>query len=78
MAAPVTAPRAALAIRFADCLNEDELRRLSWLQGTLAARTHLERQGLPSDSDACRRLAFGLWLKASGRLDGEFTPTHDS
>ena len=77
MATAVAASRRATAVRLAEGLSEDEFRRLCWLHGTLAARTHLGRRGLPTDLDACRHLAFGLWLKASGRLDAEFAVAHD-
>ena len=73
MATSLAAHRSATWPRQLDGLSEEELRRLCWLQGTLAARTHLERSGLPTDLDTCRHLAFGLWLKASGRLDREFS-----
>jgi hypothetical protein len=71
VATTVTTAARRLAIRLPDGLSEVELRQLGWLHSTLAARTHLERQGLPPDLAACRHLAFGLWLRVSGRLDGE-------
>ena len=47
----------------ADLFTEDELRRLIWLRGAVAA----ERRLVPHDQ-ACRRLAFALWLYATHRL----------
>jgi hypothetical protein len=53
----------------ADLFTEDELRRLIWLRGAVAA----ERRLVPHDQacpehQACRRLAFALWLYATHRL----------
>lgn len=61
----------------ADLLTLEEMRRLSWFKATYEAGAHLERNDLPADLDASRHLAFGLWLKATGRLDGEFTLTKE-
>jgi hypothetical protein len=52
-----------------DLFTEDELRRLIWLRGAVAA----ERRLVPRDQacpehQACRRLAFALWLYATHRL----------
>ena len=74
MAAPLTREaHRATALRLAEHLTEDEFRRLSWFKGTYEAAAHLKRAGLVADRDAARHLAFGLWLKATGRLDGELT-----
>ena len=49
--------------------TEDELRRLIWLQATVAAEHHLVPRGEPcGDHQACRRLAFARWLGVTGRL----------
>lgn len=58
-----------------DHLTLAEYRRLSWFKATHAAGAHLAVRGLPADQDAARHLAFGLWLRATGRLGGEFTLT---
>jgi hypothetical protein len=51
------------------CLSENEIRRLAWLSGTVAAERHLVPvdQRCP-DHEQCRRLAFALWLRVTGRL----------
>jgi hypothetical protein len=53
----------------ADLFTEDELRRLIWLRGAIAAERHLvpHDQACP-EHQACRRLAFALWLYATHRL----------
>ena len=56
-------------------LSVEEYRRLSWLRAACLAADHLATHGPPADRQAARRLAFGLWLHATGRLDGEFTRT---
>ena len=43
-------------------------RRLAWLRATHLAESRLERAGLPADRTACQRLAFGLWLRVTGRI----------
>jgi hypothetical protein len=48
-----------------------EVRRLAWLRATHLAEAHLERAGLPADRAACQHLAFGLWLRATGRISEE-------
>ena len=53
-------------------LTLEEAERLSWRQATWAARVHLRQAGLDPTPDAARHLAYGLWLKATGRLDAEF------
>jgi hypothetical protein len=55
-------------------LGVEDYQRLSWFKATCVARAHLERAGLAPEPGAARHLAFGLWLRASGRLDGEFRP----
>ena len=43
--------------------------RLCWLRITInAERSLVPRDRLCSDHQACRRLAFALWLRCSGRL----------
>ena len=51
-------------------LTIDDYRRLSWLRASLVAADHLAARGLPADREAARRLVFGLWLHATGRVDG--------
>lgn len=78
MATPLTREaHRATALRLAEHLTEDEFRRLSWFKGTYEAAAHLKRAGLPADRPVARQLAFGLWLKATGRLDGEFSLAPD-
>ncbi len=49
--------------------SEDEIRRLYWVRGTFVAEQHLVPWGQPCpDHQACRRLAFALWLRCTGRL----------
>ena len=53
----------------ADLFTEDELRRLIWLRGAVAAERHLVPRDQPcQEHQACRRLAFALWLYATHRL----------
>jgi hypothetical protein len=50
-------------------LSEDELRQLIWLRGAIAAERHLVPHGqVCPEHQACRRLAFALWLYATHRL----------
>jgi hypothetical protein len=48
----------------------EEIRRLLWLRAVRLAERHLvgDEHEPCSDHHACRRLAFGLWLYATGRL----------
>ena len=49
------------------CLTENEIRRLVWLSGTVAAERHLVPIDQPCpDHEQCRRLAFAPWASASG------------
>ena len=51
------------------CLTENEIRRLVWLSGTVAAERHLVSIDQPCpDHEHCRRLAFALWLRVTDRL----------
>ena len=51
------------------CLTENEIRRLVWLSGTVAAERHLVPIDQPCpDHEHCRRLAFALWLRVTERL----------
>ena len=51
------------------CLTENEIRRLVWLSGTVAAERHLVPIDQPCpDHEHCRRLAFALWLRVTDRL----------
>jgi hypothetical protein len=58
------------------CLTENEIRRLVWLSGTVAAERHLVPIDQPcSDHEQCRRFAFALWLRVTDRLS-EVTHTN--
>ena len=49
--------------------NGETCLRLCWLQITVLAERCLVPTGQPCpDHQACRRLAFALWLRCSGRL----------
>ncbi len=65
LASPALEAVRALLAPFSD----DEIRRLYWLKGTWVAEQHLvpADQRCP-DHQACRRLAFALWLRSTGRL----------
>jgi hypothetical protein len=53
----------------ADLFTQDEVRRLIWLRGAVAAERHLVPHGQACpEHQACRRLAFALWLYATHRL----------
>ena len=53
----------------ADQFTEGELRRLIWLRGAVAAERRLAPHDQPCpEHQACRRLAFALWLYATHRL----------
>lgn len=68
----------AASRRLLDRFSDDEIRRLYWLWGTVVAEQHLVSPGQPCpDHQACRRLAFALWLRCTGRLseaDAPHTP----
>jgi hypothetical protein len=50
-------------------LTNDEIRDLNLVMLTAAAERHLIGLGQPcGDHQACRRLAFALWLRTTGRL----------
>jgi len=67
--AEVQAPALAPTRRLLESFSEDEIRRLYWLRGTFVAEQHLVPWGQPCpDHQACRRLAFALWLRCTGRL----------
>ena len=52
-----------------ESFSQDEIRRLYWLRCTFVAEQHLVPWGQPCpDHQACRRLAFALWLRCTGRL----------
>ena len=52
-----------------DQFTADELCRLIWLRGAVAAERHLVSLDQPCpEHQACRRLAFALWLYATHRL----------
>lgn len=53
-------------------LSAEELLRLTSFKLTYLAGAHLEQAALPADPDAARHLAFGAWLRHTGRLGGEF------
>jgi hypothetical protein len=56
--------------------TEGELRRLQWVRVTVIAERHRLEGPHQScdDHQACRRLAFALWLRCRGSLN-EFTDT---
>jgi hypothetical protein len=50
-------------------LTPDERRQLLWLKATVVAERQLVGPQQPcADHHACRRLAFALWLSATGRV----------
>jgi hypothetical protein len=52
-----------------DQFTEPEIWRLLYLEATLAAEQCLIPANEPCpDHHACRRLAFGLWLRLTGRV----------
>jgi hypothetical protein len=52
--------------------SEPELWRLMWVEATLAAEQYLVAADEPCpDHVACRRLAFGLWLRLTGRVSDD-------
>ena len=61
------------------CLTENEIRRLVWLSGTVAAERHLVPIDQPCpDHEQCRRLAFTLWLRVTNRLSEVTDPDRHS
>jgi hypothetical protein len=49
--------------------------RLCWLRSSVIAERFLVPEGQPCpDHRACRRLAFALWLRCSGRLSDDDHP----
>jgi hypothetical protein len=55
--------------------TKDEIRRLWWLRSVFVAERFLVPRGQPCpDHQACRRLAFALWLRCSGRLSDDYPP----
>ena len=61
------------------CLTENEIRRLVWLSGTVAAERHLVSIDQPCpDHEQCRRLAFALWLRVTERLSEVTDPDRQS
>jgi hypothetical protein len=59
----------------ADLFAPDELRRLVWLRGVVAAERHLVPPDQPCPGhQACRRLAFALWLRVTHRLSESDQP----
>ena len=64
--------------------NDDHLRRLTWVQATAAAERHLVGlDRLCTDHQACRRLAYALWLRVSRRISGggrvvNYSPSSES
>ena len=72
-----SARRAAKLRALGNTLTVEEYHRLAYLKATRLASEHLAARGLDHDTLAAQHLAFGLWLNASGRLDGEFTLTRN-
>jgi hypothetical protein len=56
--------------------SEDEVRRLYWLRATVIAERHRlgSAQQACFDHQACRRLAFALWLRCRRSLNEEIEP----
>ncbi len=69
--------RAANFRALTSSLTVEEYHRRAYQKATRLAGEYLAARGLAHDAIAAQRLAFGLWLKASGRLDGEFTLAKD-
>ena len=69
--------RAANARALTCSLTVEEYHRRACQKATRLAGEYLAALGLDHDAITAQRLAFGLWLKASGRLDGEFTLAKD-
>jgi len=60
-------------------LTENEIRRLIWVSGTVAAERHLVPIDHPCpDHERCRRLAFALWLRITDRLSELTDPARQS
>jgi hypothetical protein len=52
--------------------SEPEIWRLMWVEATLAAEQYLVPVDEPClDHAGCRRLAFGLWLRLTGRVSDD-------
>ena len=69
MPAELDSPSPATSRHLLEPFSDDEIRRLYWLRGTVAAEQHLVSPGEPCpDHQCCRRLAFALWLRCTGRL----------
>jgi hypothetical protein len=68
---PVEAEPATLATSDAPLgsFNDEQVLRLCWLRSTVVAERYLVASGQPCpDHQACRRLAFALWLRCTNRL----------
>ena len=77
MPAEIDSPAMAGNRQLLEAFSQDEIRRLYWLRGTLIAEQHLLPPGQACpDHQACGRLAFGLWLRCTGRLS-ETDLSHD-
>jgi hypothetical protein len=49
--------------------DDEQVLRLCWLRSTVVAERYLVLPGQPCpDHQACRRLAFALWLRCTRRL----------
>lgn len=70
--------RTAQLAALVNTLSIEEYQRLEWFKTTYAAGAHLTASGLEDTPAAAHHLAFGRWLRTSGRLDGEFTLTRES
>jgi hypothetical protein len=68
MQVPIDRARATLNVA-RSLFTEPEIWRLLFLEATVAAERRLLPIGLPCpDRAACRRLAFDLWLRLTGRV----------
>jgi len=79
VAVELTSPGLAAVRALLAPFGDDEIRRLYWLKGTWVAEQHLVPAAQPCpDHQACRRLAFALWLRSTGRLSSTAPPAEDS
>jgi len=75
VAAELSSPALAAVRGLLAPFSDDEVRRLYWLKLTWIAERHLVPPGQPCpDHQACRRLAFALWLRSTGRLSSTAQP----
>ena len=67
-----THDRASRADPVLESFSKAEIRRLYWVRATFVAERFRFPIGEPcTDHDDCRRLAFALWLRCSGRISDD-------